>query len=306
MQIRRLISLIFCLALFVFLGAGDAHALVTTYDPVAAGAGKPEVHIAADGTIRLRGARVDQVVGTTFFVTLRWGDLPMRFIMKTDEKTRVTKRYGGTTEAAQVKLGDYLDAEGEFFVGSDTFGLTARAVKDWSLQEESETYSGKIVEIIADGAFTLQTPRTLITLRIPENASIKKGTVAIPLGRVMKGDSVALADGIFDYASNTLTATSVVIFQSRAEFLPRNFQGTLKSINSTSFPAALVVTVDGADYTANVTAATTLQSKNRKPILLARFVSGDVVRFFGALRESEKTLRDERIVDVEVLRNLNL
>ena len=305
MQTRSLFFLS-CLSAFVFANAGVVHAFVNTYDPVSAGAGKPEVHIIADGMMNVRGARIDQMVGTTFFLTLKWDDFPMRFIMKTDEKTRVTKRYGGTADVSQFKLGDYLDAAGEFFVGSDTFGMTARQVKDWSLQEESETYSGKILEIVADGLFTLQTPRKTVTLRIPSDASIKKGTVVIPLGRVMKGDSVALADGVYDYASNILTATSVVIFQSRAEFLPRNFQGTLKSIGGGAFPISLVVTVDGTDYTASITAATALLSKNRGSILLARFVPGDTVRFFGALRESEKTLRDERIVDVQVLRNLNL
>ncbi len=297
---KRSLALLFFCTLPLF-----AHAL-GDYNPVAAGAGKPEIHITADGVMMVKGAKVDQLVGTTLFLTLKWGDLPMRVIMKTDAKTLVTKRYGGTTTVAEVKLGDYLDTSGEFFVGSDAFGMTARTVKDWSLQEESETYSGVITEVRSDGAFTLQTPSKPITLRLLNSVSIKKGRVVIPASRIMKGDSVVLADGVYDYASNTLTASSLIIFQAQTEFLAKNYQGVIKSIGGNTLPATLVVTVDGVDYTVKVGATAEVLRNNRKSALIARFVTGDTVRFYGALREAEKTLNDERIIDASILRNLNL
>ncbi len=292
--------------LLICLAPTLAQALVVSYNPVAAGAGKPEVHIKPDGTMTIGGGKVAQIIGNSFFVVLQWGELPMRFTMKTNGETAVTKRYGGTATVPQIQVGDYLTADGDFFVGSDFFGLTARQIKDWSLQEESETYSGTITEVGADNLFTLAAPSKTLNLRLLNSAVIKKGTVVIPASRIAKGDSVVLADGVYDYASNTLTASSVVIFQARTDFLPRNYQGTLKSVSNTALPASLVITVEGVDYTVNISAGASGLDKNKKPALLARFVTGDTVRFYGALRETEKTLRDERIIDTNLIRNLNL
>ncbi len=295
----------FSLCLFS-LCAFSAQALIIEYNPVAAGAGKPEVHIKPDGTLTVVGAKVAQIIGNSFFVVLQWGELPMRFTMKTNGETAVTKRYGGAATVPQIQVGDYLTADGDFFVGSDFFGLTARQIKDWSLQEESETYSGKITEVGADGSFTLAAPGKTLKLQLLNSAVIKKGTVVIPASRIAKGDNVVLADGVYDYASNTLTASSVVIFQARTDFLARNYQGTLKSTGGTAPPTALVVTVEGVDYTVSVSVGAQVLGNKRTPVLLARFVAGDTVRFFGALREAEKTLRDERIIDTSLIRNLNL
>lgn len=290
-----------------FLSASGAYALPNDYNPGTVGAGAPEVHINANGTMSIKSARVDQILSTTLFLVAKWGQLPMRFTMKTDANTKVIKRYGGTAGVAQMKLGDYLDAEGDFFVGSDFFGLTARSVKDWSLQEESETFSGTIAEVNPDGTFTLRNPLgKTILVRSATTTLIRKGSVAIPWSRLAKGDTVPLADGVYDYAKNTLTASQLVIFQPKTAFSARNYEGTLKRLDAPRLPASLVIAVQGVEYTVRLTAETAVQKKNRAPAELARFVIGDTVRFYGALREEEKTVRDELIVDAEVVRNLNL
>jgi hypothetical protein len=66
------------------------------------------------------------------------------------------------------------------------------------------------------------------------------------------------------------------------------------------------VTVSGVDYTVKISDKTPVQKKNRAPGQLTRFVAGDTIRFFGAVREEEKTLQDALVVDAEVLRNLSL
>src|SRR3989344_7772351 len=125
-------------------------ALPVDYNPQSVGAGNPEVHIKTDGTMNLKSGRVDQMVGTTLYLTAKWGELPMRFTMKTDAKTKVLKRYGGTASVSQIRVGDYLDADGDFFIGSDFFGFTAHSIRDWSLQEDSETFSGTVAEVNSD------------------------------------------------------------------------------------------------------------------------------------------------------------
>lgn len=295
------------LALAVAMFPVFAFAIASDYLPSTVGAGAPEVHINRDGMMQLKSARVDQLVGTTLFLTMKWGQMSMRFTMKTDSQTVVIKRYGGASTVAQIKVGDYIDADGEFFVGSDFFGLNARFVKDWSLQEESETFSGKISEINPDGAVVLQTGTgKSIFVRAATSTNIRKGAVVIPWGRLMKEDSVTFADGIYDYAKNTLTANQIIIVQSQTPFTPRNYEGELRQIDSVQAPTTFTINVNGTDYRVKVNEKTLIFKKNRSAAQLARFVVGDTVRFYGGLREEEKTLRDELIVDAEVVRNLNL
>lgn len=282
-----------------------AFALPNDYNPASVGAGKPEVHIKTDGTMTVRSAKVDQILNTTLFLTTKWGTMPLRWTMKTDASTKVVKRYGGSARVSDIKLGDYLDVEGDFFVGSDFFGLTAQSIKDWSLQEEAGTFSGRIVEYNANN-FVLQTPAQNITVQPATSTSIKKGGVAISWSRLKNGDTVVLADGVYDYVKNTLTATQIVVFQPTAAFAARNYEGTLKRIDAPRLPTTLAVTAGGTPYTVLLSEKTVVLKKGRAPAELSRFVAGDTVRFYGSLRPEENILRDELVVDAEVVRNLNL
>ncbi|KKW12819.1 MAG: hypothetical protein UY50_C0003G0024 [Parcubacteria group bacterium GW2011_GWA2_49_9] len=285
---------------FVTSGLGE-------YNPQSAGAGNPELHIKPDGSITIKSARIEQIAGTTFYIVAKWGSLPFSFTMKTDERTSVTKRYGGSAAVTAMKQGDYIDVEGQFFVGSDFFGVDAIKIKDWLLQEESGTFAGVITEVNANQTFTLRTTaRQLITVKLSASADIKKGVITIPFERLRKGDAVPFISGVYDYSRNTLTADTVNIYQTKTDFLPRNFEGTLKQIVSGTIPATLIVTVAGSDYTVKISDKTLIMKKNRTSAQLARFVVKDTVRFYGGVREEEKTLSDSLIVDAEVVRNLNL
>ncbi|MDO8564945.1 MAG: hypothetical protein Q7R88_03050, partial [bacterium] len=279
----KFVALLF--GVLLFFGAMQASAQVNQYEPQSVGAGAPEVHINRDGTISIKSGRVEQMAGTTFYLSMKWGALPMRFTMKTDAKTKVTKRYGGRAEVAQIKIGDYVDAEGSFIVGSDFFGLEAATIKDWSLQEESETFSGKILEVNPDGTYSLQTPLKVIVLRAASTTSVRKGSVEIPWSKMGKGDSIVLADGVYDYVTNTLSARSVVVFQAKNPFAAKNYEGVLKHIEGTALPTALIVTVGGADYRVELSSESSVMRKNRAKAEIRRFIVGDKVRFYGPLRE---------------------
>lgn len=292
------------LTLLVFPALALAAAI--TYNPASVGAGNPELHIKTDGTVTLRSARVDQIAGTTLYVGVKWGDLPVRFTMKTSAKTSVTKRYGGAAAVSAITIGDYLDVEGEFFVGSDFFGVEALRIKDWSLQEEAGVFMGVITEVNPE-SFLLRTPQNqTISVRAATSTTIRKGLVSIPFGHLQRGDAIPRAAGTYDYASNILTAKELIVFQPRNEFAARNYEGVLKEARAAQLPATLIITVGGADYTVLVSETTAVLKKNRAPAQLARFVAGDSVRFYGALREEEKTLQGARVVDAEVVRNMNL
>lgn len=280
-----------------------------SYAPQSVGAGNPELHIQANGTITLKSGRVDQIVGNTFYLGVTWGTLPMRFTMKTDTRTKVTKRYGGNATVSEINTGDYLDVEGEFFVGSDFFGVQGLRVKDWSLQEESGTFSGVVLEMGPSEELTLRTLQgQTISVRLATSSAVKvtKGSVVIPFGRLKKGDAVLSASGIYDYARNLLTANKIAVYQNKADFAARNFEGTLKQIVSAQMPATLIVSIGGVDHTVRLTEKTAVLKKNRSRAELARFVVGDTVRFYGPIREEEKTLQEVMVVDADIVRNLNL
>ncbi len=299
-------GLIIVIGLLFLAFPAPSFAAAITYNPASVGAGNPELHIRTDGTVTLRSARVDQIAGTTFYIGVKWGDLPVRFTMKTSAKTSVTKRYGGSAAVSQISVGDYLDVEGEFFVGSDFFGVEALRIKDWSLQEEAGVFMGVITEVNPASFLLRTTQNQTIAVRMASSSTIRKGSVSIPFGLLQRGDAILRAAGTYDYATNVLTATELVTFQPKTEFAPRNYDGVLKEVRSAQLPATLIVTVGGADYTVMVSEKTEVLKKNRTTAQLARFVAGDALRFYGALREEEKTLQDARVVDAEVVRNMNL
>lgn len=293
------------LAAFFFV-ATRTYALSADYNPGRVGAGNPELHIRTNGTVTLKSGRVDHIAGTTFYLGVSWGNLPMRFTIKTGAKTNVTKRYGGTASVSAISVGDYLDVDGEFFVGSDFFGVEALRIKDWSLQEESGVFLGVAIEVNPTD-FLLRTPQhQTIFVRMATSSTIRKGSVSIPFGRLQRGDAIPRAAGIYDYATNILTAKELIVFQQKNEFTPRNFEGVIKEIRSTQTPATLIVTIGGADYTVRLADTTAILKKNRTPVGLARFVAGDTLRFYGVIREEEKTLQDALVVDAEVVRNMSL
>ncbi|TSC57421.1 MAG: hypothetical protein Greene041679_328 [Parcubacteria group bacterium Greene0416_79] len=306
---RRVFTFSFLLVA-LWLAVFSAHsvsALAFDYAPERVGAGKPEVHIKRDGAVSIRSARAAHLVGTTLYLQLSWGQLPMRFLMKTSGQTQVTKKYGGASSVVSIKVGDYLDVDGDFFVGSDLFGVEAKQVKDWSLQEESETFSGQIAALLPAAAFTLRTREGKEILVQPATTSIiLKGSVVISQNRLAVGDAVLFADGVYDYAHNTLAAARMAVFQDKRQFLARNYEGILMGIDTVASPSVMQVSVGGVLYRVSLGEKTVVQKRNKEAAELARFVAGDTVRFFGPLEEAAYTLRDERAVDAEVVRNLNL
>ena len=117
---------------------------------------------------------------------------------------------------------------------------------------------------------------------------------------ITAGDKILSVAGLYDYPSNTLTASNVEVFQSKTIFKPRNFEGTLKSISGTTLPVSLVVTVGSTDYTIYLNEKASVLKNNKKPTTLTRFVVGDTVRAYGSIRETNLTE-----IDAEIVRDTN-
>ena len=75
----------------------------------------------------------------------------------------------------------------------------------------------------------------------------------------------------------------------------------MQEIAGTTLPTAIRVLIGKTSFWVNLGDKAIVLRKNRSKALLSRFIVGDRVRLYGAIREV-----DEAIIDAEIVRNLNL
>lgn len=262
-----------------------------------------ELRITPSGNVSMKGAKVFQTAGTTFFVRIYWKDVFLRATIITDTKTSIIKRYGETASAADLKEGDIIDVEGSFPNSAEVLLVQARSIVNHSLQKEALTTKGTVVSVSPESdEFKMRTWRgTLITVTA-SGASMKKGIIPVNVAKLAAGDRILEVSGTYDFSTKTLAASSIDVWQDSSVFAPHNFQGKIKSISGTSFPAEITVALTKKDYVVSIGAETALMNKNREPVSLSRFLVGDTVRFYGAIREDDL----DRVYKVEIFRNMSL
>lgn len=258
--------------------------------------------ITKDGVFNGQGLTVFQKAGTTFFTRATWGQAFVRITILTNASTKVTKSHGEAATVADINEKDVLDVTGKLNFGGDVITINASEIRDDELQTASKELSGTIKSVSGTGDSFVITDKNygVTTVRLAQGGQITKGARTIFIPDLSAGDKVLSAEGTYDYTSQTLTASYVNVYQDKSIFTSRNFQGTLKSISGTDLPTTVVVTVGGTDYTVYLDKNAEVMKKNRSSALLSRFVVGDTVRFYGAIRQTNFSE-----VDAEVIRDLN-
>lgn len=279
--------------LFLSLGAGAAYA-----------AAPSDIHIKPDGTFSATNVVVFQKSGTSnFFSRVTWGDAYVRVTVLANKDTVITKAHGETMTANDIREKDVLDVEGRLSSGEGALVINATRIRDTSLQVESKKISGTVASVNSGNSSLVLSNSTFgatTTVVLSPSAVIQKGVRAIMLGDVTPGDTVLSASGSYDYTKNVFSTSLIEIYQDKAPFTPRNFEGTLKSISAAALPTTLVVTVGNADYTVYLAEGSSVLKNNRKPATLSRFVVGDTVRFYGSVRQA-----NFGEIDAEIVRDLN-
>lgn len=262
----------------------------------------PFFHIAANGKITVHAAKIMQTVGTSFYARAIWGESFIRIILKTNDKTKITKRFGETIPVTEIKAGDIVSFEGQFENGDVHILTTAAWLKDWSIQTASGAITGSITSVDpGTQTFILATAdRGNLTVKIG-TGDIRKGTRTIAFDEIKTGDRVTSATGVYNAADKSFAADTVQIYIDPAIFYPRNFNGVLKTKAGDKPPTELTVTAEGKEYTLQLGTATIILNYLRQPLSLSRFVAGDNIRFYGAIQELTPN-----IIKIEVLRNLDL
>ena len=290
----------FVLGFLVFVSAvAVASAQINLTNPNPRTTGSPlELHVDDAGNVKLGGGQVILVSGTTFYLRLNFGSAVIRMTVMTNKDTEVIKKFGGKISVKELLPGEYVSLEGTVVPGSDSFAIMAGKVKDWSKQTEAGTFSGSIQSISAsDGTFILNSSTgESIKIKFTNYNTIVMGERTINFGDLRIGDRVIAVGGTLDVPTAALTAETIEIFQDQSIFYPRNFQGTLKGLSSTSLPVIMTVTIEGIDYTVHVPADAPILNNIRNTTELRRFVIGDTVRFFGSIRKNNLTTADAALV----------
>ncbi|MEK7644942.1 MAG: hypothetical protein AAB391_01265 [Patescibacteria group bacterium] len=288
-----------------FAQMAQAQVLAPNYDPRPFGS-TLEVHVNDNGSVSIQGARVEQVSGTTLFCKVYWGVSFIRVTVRTSDKTAFEKRFGQAITVKEISVGDFISVTGDLFEGSNSLDVVAKKVKNWSLQTLEEGFSGSISELGTSTptalAYILNSKtRGKITLLVASSTPVNKGTLVLSTNTLGVGTKITSATGVYNNLKKTLEAQTIRIYQDMSIFKPRNFEGVIKSIDGNTLPLNMVVTVGGVDYTLPLADGVSILNNKRQVFSIARFIKGDKVRFYGAIREAQPN-----IVDATVLRNLSL
>ena len=260
-----------------------------------------EISIKPDGTFFATNVVVTQKsekAGTNLFSRVTWGSVFLRITVLA-ASAKITKNNGGSATVEYIQVGDVLSVKGTLAPGADSLVINALQVRDLSLNVESKNISGIIKTLnVSLNNFTL-TDKKLGSITVVAPYNIQKGARVISAGELAVGDKILSASGSFDYLAKTFTASDMEVYQDKSIFKAQNFQGTLKSLSGTALPTSAVITVGKTDYTVYLAASAKVMSKNRAATTLQRFTIGDMVRFYGSIRQTN--LQE---IDAGLIRNL--
>jgi hypothetical protein len=287
----------------IFSAAVGLFLLTGLFNAVFASRYQASLSISEDGVFLIRGAVVTRVIGNSFLSQVRWGDSFIRLIVRTGDKTTFSRRFGGVSGASEITEGNILNIDGDLQPGADDLSVNAKSVVNLSLEDEPGAFSGSVKSIDPDNNLFVITLKggANLTVKIGTSTSMIKGVLGLPIGGLKVGDEIEKVDGVYNYPTRTIDASSIRVYQDKIIFKPRNFQGTLRAAGGASLPTQLIVTVDDKDFTVYLDAKAAVLNNKRRNANLARFLTGDTVRFYGAIRQTNLSA-----IDADTVRNLDL
>ncbi len=293
---------VIALALSFFVGSVFAYGQTDTLKSPTAKDSEQDFHIDKDGNVSMYQAKIFQIAGTTFYMRYYIGLAFIRILVKTSPETKVKRLFGDEVALNEIGVNDTVNVFGKIESGADNLSIVASSITDFSNQKELTGFTGVITAMgSTTDSFTMLTKNQgVITINIGTTTQIKKGSRIIPSDLVRVGDLVTDTAGTYDHKTKELFAQVVALYIDKKIYAERNFEGVLKTISADS-PPTLTVNIEGKDYSVALSANTTILNKSKKPTSIKRYLVGDTVRFYGAIREAE-----EPIIDAQIVRNLSL
>ena len=170
-----------------------------------------EIHITGNGHVLVRGAKVTAVNGSDIIATTAVGGTSLSWTVKTDSSTSFVHRFGGKSGLSEISVGDYLSFTGTVDP-SATLTVKAKVVKDWSIAETHQTFSGTVKSIdSANSRFTLASQNSGdITVTVSSDTSLMKNGATM-LFSVLAVENTARVTGVYNSDTHVLAASKISI-----------------------------------------------------------------------------------------------
>jgi len=259
---------------------------------------RPEIQINKFGKISVVGAKVMQFAGSTIYARVIWDSAFIRLLLKTDQSTKITRRYGESIKVSDIKIGDYITIDGVLESNADSLSIITSSITDLSDQTQQNAFSGTVTAINNSLTnFTLEDKNFgPINVNINESTQIILGSRTVNMAHIKVGDKILSASGVYNYANKTLTAKNIKIHIDLSIFKSKNHTGILKTIPGKTLPTTMVITIKSNDYLVNLSADTQIINNKRKTTALSRFLEGDTIVLYGNIRESDDLVIDNVLI----------
>ncbi len=265
-----------------------------------------EVHITNNGKVLVRGAKVTAISGNVITANTLWGSANMVWVINSDTaKTKHVRRFGGSSTISEIAIGDFLSFQGVLVTATASpLTVDATIIKDWSNQKKNANFEGTVSSVTGT-SFLLATKKSgNVTVNTTATTSIIKKIgdhnpeIAGVFADITVGSKIQTS-GVLNNLTNILDANKVVIKNQVAVIPAPQVVGVIKTIAGTTAPTTFVFTSGGIDYTAKVSATTTLFTNSNVATTLTSFVIGQNVQVFG-------TVNADLSIDSPSIKNLSL
>lgn len=112
----------------VYLSAQAAAEASST--PVSTVAPMLEIHIANNGLVLLRGARVISISGSSIRVDMKWGSADFTWVIQTNSNTKFITSTGEKETLAKISVGDIVTVTGMLIGGGTESTIDAEFVRE--------------------------------------------------------------------------------------------------------------------------------------------------------------------------------
>ncbi len=163
------------------------------------------ITINARGIIKIKGI-VTGKSGNTIMLS-SWGGTWS--IDTTNAK--LVKRFGGTATLADIQNNDVLEVEGT--ASATNLNVTAKLVRDLSIQQRNGTFVGVISQIDTGAQTFMLTPIKRAPVKILVSSTtqmVTSGNKALTFSDLKEGDSATVI-GSWDRTNSNLTATKIIV-----------------------------------------------------------------------------------------------
>lgn len=298
---KKILLSVFILALALVAGRAVASEVDSNDNDNYPGS-KVSVSINNNGKVDIGGAKITAInnASTTITVFTGWGTSGQTYTVNVSQASWV-RRYNYETTIAEVSVGDYVSFTGTVDKTAAGFVIKADKIKDHSIQKLLPEHDGIVT---AKSGFSLtvtfKNSSESTIVMTTATTTIQKNGATSSLSDIVVGSKLTIF-GLLNNAQKTLNATSIRINASVANKPAKNYQGTLKSIATSTTEALLVITIDGSDKSVHVPNSALIYNKKFKAVSLNTYKVGDTVRFFGSFRAG-----DDVHADASIVRDINI